>query len=306
MLITGPPHALGYFAFHNIFGVYFNTWVLAYYCLIGPLVFFVSSLYLIQLWLLYYDMQLAQSIKNKNWRMAINPQSVSNNWYMKPRNRKLFGNNGKYFFIIASIICIIEGIIVFSIVTVDTNYKNLDNEGIHRRLYVANIVCVAFSLPQIVLLFYTLCKFKHFEYYDTFGIRISLSKILRIACVAFIFMFLYPTILRNLYPHIDFSTVLSGWELVIPIFSCIMLYYNVPYVVKMSHEYNHLKTTKNNTVDGLTCCQTKRNKISTMIHSSSNGRNSDQNKIKDEDINTSKIQMTTIISSASDWSQVRC
>ena len=95
MLVTGPLHALGYFAFKDSFDSYFNTWTLLYYCIIGPLMSFVMSLYLTQIWLLHYDIQLAQVIKNKHWRMVIDPinNNEFSNWFVK--HKTVYGNAKK-------------------------------------------------------------------------------------------------------------------------------------------------------------------------------------------------------------------
>lgn len=55
---------------------------------------FAATAYGARTWLLYYDLKLAQALKNKEWQMAINPDVVSSNWYLNPRNQRRFGGDG--------------------------------------------------------------------------------------------------------------------------------------------------------------------------------------------------------------------
>lgn len=73
---------------------------------------FIGCFAAIRLWLLYYDIQLSQSTKNRQWRMAINPDIVSKNWFLNPSNQRKFGNNGYYlltfaFFLSLFVLCLI-------------------------------------------------------------------------------------------------------------------------------------------------------------------------------------------------------
>ena len=59
---------------------------------------FGFTLSLIRIWLLYYDMQVSHILKNKNWQMIIDSNSIENNWYFKSKNQKRYYNNGKMLF----------------------------------------------------------------------------------------------------------------------------------------------------------------------------------------------------------------
>ena len=76
-----------------------------------PSVFISLGFYIIRFWLLYYDTQLAQVIKNREWRMAINPNTASNNWFLKPQNQRIFGNDAKYLIIMNILITIVVNVI---------------------------------------------------------------------------------------------------------------------------------------------------------------------------------------------------
>ena len=86
-----------------------NTWFFrVYVSFVIPITVLDTTVQMIRIWLLYFDMQLSQSIRNHNWRMAINPTSVTDNWFLNPINQRLFGDNGKYLFFIGFCINIIE------------------------------------------------------------------------------------------------------------------------------------------------------------------------------------------------------
>ena len=55
---------------------------------------FTPTIYVMRAWLLYYDMRLSQTLKNQHWQMAIDPNLLSKNWYLNPKNQRRFGNNG--------------------------------------------------------------------------------------------------------------------------------------------------------------------------------------------------------------------
>ena len=57
---------------------------------------FATSLYIIRIWLLYYDMQLSQLSKNRKWQEAIVPYQIKDNWYLSPHNQRKFGGDGRY------------------------------------------------------------------------------------------------------------------------------------------------------------------------------------------------------------------
>ena len=85
-----------------------------FYWILLTLTTFATSLYIIRIWLLYYDMQMSQLLKNRNWQVAINPDIIARNWYLNPNNQRRFGNDGRYIayglFIldtIAIIICVV-------------------------------------------------------------------------------------------------------------------------------------------------------------------------------------------------------
>ena len=95
-----------------------EKWLLIYFFIFIPLIIFNGTIFLNRIWLLYYDMQLSQLMKNHNWRMAINPTIESNNWFLNPRNQRLFGKNGKFLFIIGLCFTVFEtGIfLIFTII----------------------------------------------------------------------------------------------------------------------------------------------------------------------------------------------
>ena len=85
--------------------------------------YMVLSMILIRMWLLYYDMQLSQSLKNQNWQMAINPDVVSSNWFLKLKNQSRYGKSGKYLIIAALIIATYQNMLWYFVGTVfDTDY----------------------------------------------------------------------------------------------------------------------------------------------------------------------------------------
>ena len=53
-------------------------------------------------------MQLSQILKNQHWQMAIDPNKLSNNWFLNPKNQRRFGGNGTFLFIIGIIICLLQ------------------------------------------------------------------------------------------------------------------------------------------------------------------------------------------------------
>ena len=89
------------FVLHSVF---FHIYV----SLVIPITILDTAVQMIRIWLLYFDMQLSQSIRNHYWRMAINPSSVTNNWFLNPINQRRFGNNGKYLFCIGFCISSVE------------------------------------------------------------------------------------------------------------------------------------------------------------------------------------------------------
>ena len=86
-----------------------------------------GTCYLLRWWLLYYDMQLSQLLKNKDWQMAIDPNIVSNNWYLNPKNQRRFGQDGKYLlrfgFTCDIIIC--GSVLILRMITYDSNDFNI-------------------------------------------------------------------------------------------------------------------------------------------------------------------------------------
>ena len=56
---------------------------------------FGATVHMCRVWLLYFDMQLSRSLQNKTWQMAIDPNIVSNNWFLDSKNQRNFGRNGK-------------------------------------------------------------------------------------------------------------------------------------------------------------------------------------------------------------------
>ena len=85
---------------------YLNILQMMYYIFLQTVIALLSTLYLIRSYILYFDMQHSQAMKNKEWRMAINPNHFS--WYLDPKNQKLFAKNGKNLIIIGFILTIIE------------------------------------------------------------------------------------------------------------------------------------------------------------------------------------------------------
>ena len=83
--------------------------ILGWIC--GTFANITPTLYLMRIWLLYYDTRLSHLLRNKDWQMAINPTIVSNNWFLNPKNQRLFGQNGHYLFLIGMFVCGIERLI---------------------------------------------------------------------------------------------------------------------------------------------------------------------------------------------------
>ena len=57
------------------------SWLLGW--IFGTFATILPTVYLIRVWLLYFDMKLSQLLKNKNWQMAINPNKISNSWFLR-------------------------------------------------------------------------------------------------------------------------------------------------------------------------------------------------------------------------------
>ena len=57
----------------------------------APTLFFwmAIQIYLLRVWLLYFDMQLSQILNNRHWQIVINPMSYTNNWYLNPKNQNM-------------------------------------------------------------------------------------------------------------------------------------------------------------------------------------------------------------------------
>ena len=72
--------------------LYWTGWVLASFQILCP------TLVFIRIWLLYYDMQLSQLLKNQTWQMAINPEIVSRNWFINHKNQRRFGHKGIFLY----------------------------------------------------------------------------------------------------------------------------------------------------------------------------------------------------------------
>ena len=80
--------------------------------------YMIGPVFLIRMWLLYYDMQLTQSLQNQHWQMAINPFMVSSNWFLKSKNQTRYGKSGKYLIIAAVLFAIYQNISFYiSVVT---------------------------------------------------------------------------------------------------------------------------------------------------------------------------------------------
>lgn len=88
--------------------VYFDV---CYYVL-STSVWFGIQIHCIRIWLLYFNLQISQILKNRNWQAIINPDIFKNNWYLNPINQRRFGygNSSKNLIIVAGIISIIMSI----------------------------------------------------------------------------------------------------------------------------------------------------------------------------------------------------
>ena len=74
----------------------------------GTFTVIAATLFLIRVWLLYFDMELSQLLKNQHWQMAINPKKISNNWFLNPYNQRRFGGNGQFLLKIGLAVCLIQ------------------------------------------------------------------------------------------------------------------------------------------------------------------------------------------------------
>ena len=76
-------------------------WIFETFALVSP------TILLIRFWLLYFDMELSQLLKNQHWQMVINPNKLSNNWFLNPKNQRRFGGNGMFLFTLGMILCLV-------------------------------------------------------------------------------------------------------------------------------------------------------------------------------------------------------
>ena len=122
-----------------------------------PLTYFWFAFYNIRFWLLYYDGQVSHAIKNRSWRMAIDPNVESKNKYLDPNFQRIFGNDGRYLIIIAICASIIESIgTVFALMMA---YWGIIVWGVLSVIHVA-VACISWISFQ-----------RKLNNYDHFGIR---------------------------------------------------------------------------------------------------------------------------------------
>ena len=83
-------------------------------------------------------MQLSQLLKNQSWQMAIDPNIISNNWYLNPENQRKYGKRGKKLFIYGFLfdiftlfLCFIVIYICYIIANENNNDINILNTGWH-------------------------------------------------------------------------------------------------------------------------------------------------------------------------------
>ena len=77
-------------------------WILGTFALVSP------TLLLIRFWLLYFDMELSQLLKNQHWQMVINPKKLSNNWFLNPQNQRRYGGSGMFLLVVGLIFCVFQ------------------------------------------------------------------------------------------------------------------------------------------------------------------------------------------------------
>ena len=173
-------------------------------------------------------MQLSQILKNKDWRMAIDPNIVSNNWFLNPRNQKRFGNNGHYLWFIGFCSTIIEMIVYISF--------HFANEWI-----ISNAIWVGVSLLKIFagcIIFWHYGKFKN---YDIFGIRRQMKSVVITGTI-----FSIMTILVN---STLFLLELFNYYLIVhinnAIFILTLMYIEIPHVLNDQKAKYHPVNYKN-------------------------------------------------------------
>ena len=91
-------------------------------------------------------------------RMAINPGSVTNNWFLKPINQRRFGNNGKYLLLIGFCINITETTIYFMFILY------------FKHLFLSVVQLFSSLVIKAIVGMKIWSKFEHFKNYDTLGI----------------------------------------------------------------------------------------------------------------------------------------
>ena len=173
--------------------------------MVSPIQQTLLWLLMARFWLYYYDSQMLKFNKNKEWRMAIDPASNLNNWFVK--NRHKYGNEHimlKYVLLISFIQCLIGYILYIGINSVSSNPKS-DNPklSVEPHAIVYNIIFhlnyAAPIIPFIYLLYkmhknisilhdiqYILSRSKNVEN-DNFGIA---SELILTSCSMFIFSLL--------------------------------------------------------------------------------------------------------------------
>lgn len=87
-----------------------TIWVLMFVLnwISGTALTLVANLYIIRCWLLYYDMQVSQLLRNKHWQMAINPTIESKNWFLNPKNQRIARSNGIILLIVGILAAMLE------------------------------------------------------------------------------------------------------------------------------------------------------------------------------------------------------
>ena len=182
--------------------------------------------YLVRVWLLFYDMQLNHLLQNKNWQMAINPFRISNNWYLNPTNQSLFGKNGKYLFSFAVLFGIVHcGVIYY--------FLSLEKKPTTRTPLPATLFTIFVYLFSVIIGIFIWKKLSRFKNYDNFGIR-NEFKIVMIASL-FAFLMLLPYSFIIAYYDLNWYFVNS---VTATIYTTLIMYISVPYVIKVNENKN--------------------------------------------------------------------
>ena len=197
--------------------------------LVGTL--FGSTLVLIRIWLLYYDMQVSHILKNKNWQMIIDSNSIENNWYFKSKNQKRYYNNGKMLFKIGFTF----DVIYFCLCWILNRY---------RYDWFSQFLVLFDLLVKVTIGGLIWRKFGQFSNRDSFSIQNDLKAFIIFGLVTF-----FPVA----YGYYETETHSGPFYfclyilIVYPVMTIIPFYIWVPYVIRMqTKKRNKINISKDN------------------------------------------------------------